>query len=246
MLKAKNKRPFWLKMLFSLSSALIFLLFIEIVATFYVYFSGIKILVSSKSSQLDVHEQDFDTIFYNRRNARYLVDDHGRQTRVTINSVGFRDAREISTTKEIDEYRILCIGDSSTFGLNVDQANTYPAQLEYLLNHRKNTHHYFVINAGCSGFSSLNAKRVLETYGERVKPDLVIFSAGFNDPTTKGITDEEWDYRSGPLVFIRRIIFTSNTYEMLSSFINAQLLTRKKIKEISSQGFLTGLPTKLA
>ena len=52
---------------------------------------------------------------------------------VTINSSGLRGP-ELSSSKGAHVIRIVCLGDSLTFGVGVDDAGVYPRQLEALLN----------------------------------------------------------------------------------------------------------------
>ena len=47
---------------------------------------------------------------------------------VSLNSEGFRDV-ELAATKSQDAFRIVCLGDSWTFGANVDGEATYPRRL---------------------------------------------------------------------------------------------------------------------
>jgi lysophospholipase L1-like esterase len=166
--------------------------------------------------------RDFDLIFRNKPDADYIMVNSLGETRAVINSQGFRDYRDFSAEKPAGVYRILCIGDSSTFGLFVNQGDSYPAQLQTLLDKRQSQWHYNVINAGCAGYSSFNALRALELYGPRFHPDLVILSVGANDFSRKsnGIPDRERDNRSGPLVFFRRLIFNTNTYLYISQIAN--------------------------
>jgi lysophospholipase L1-like esterase len=77
--------------------------------------------------------------------------------------------------------RILAIGDSTTFGLGVGDHETWPAQLEALLNARAGAPRYAVINAGVIGYSSYQGLRYLEQRGLALGPALVIATFGNND-----------------------------------------------------------------
>lgn len=76
--------------------------------------------------------------------------------------------------------RILVVGDSTAFGVGVDDADTWPAKLEGLLAERGGAA-VEVVNAGVPGYSTFQAVRMAEKYGLEVKPDVVIVCAGFND-----------------------------------------------------------------
>lgn len=76
--------------------------------------------------------------------------------------------------------RILVVGDSTTFGVGVDDAETWPAQLEALLA-AAGGGPVDVVNAGVPGYSSFQSVRMAEKYGLDPTPALVIVCAGFND-----------------------------------------------------------------
>ncbi|HUK34213.1 MAG TPA: hypothetical protein VLV86_09900, partial [Vicinamibacterales bacterium] len=52
--------------------------------------------------------------------------------RIALNGEGFRSG-QFDTAKPSTLFRVACIGDSWTFGMNVDQQQMYPARLEALL-----------------------------------------------------------------------------------------------------------------
>lgn len=99
---------------------------------------------------------------------------------VHINSQGLR-GREISVQKAPGVYRILCLGDSSTFGWGVNDEETYPAQLEDLLNEELPDKTFEVLNAGATAYSSRDYLDYLKKKGLRADPDLVIVGFFPND-----------------------------------------------------------------
>jgi len=145
---------------------------------------------------------------------------NSRTNHYTINSQSFRNEVEIPSEKTRNEYRILCIGDSSTFGSNVDQNQSYPAQLEKILNQCNNNRIYRVINAGCEGYTSFQVMRLLECKGSFIKPDFVVITCGLNDSIDRIESDLMSDFRNGPFPFIRRAIFNTNSYFVLSFLIS--------------------------
>lgn len=78
-------------------------------------------------------------------------------------------------------YRVLCIGDSITFGFNVDQDDAFPRRLEQLLAARHPGRAFEVINAGVSGWSWAQGVRYLESRGLALEPDAVVMAHGTND-----------------------------------------------------------------
>ena len=103
------------------------------------------------------------------------------RTDIITNSDGIRDRREFMK-KDKNAFRILCIGDSITFGLGVDQDETYPEQMEHLLNkYKKNNKVYEVINAGISGFNAVDETNLLGYLNTKYNPDLILWLIVEND-----------------------------------------------------------------
>lgn len=102
---------------------------------------------------------------------------------VVTNSQGFR-GREISLTPSPGTVRILCLGDSLTFGAGVAEGDTYPSQLESMLNIREPLR-YEVINTGVPGYDTWQEAAFFRTYGIKFRPDLVIIGFYANDVVPK-------------------------------------------------------------
>ncbi|HUR27335.1 MAG TPA: SGNH/GDSL hydrolase family protein [Planctomycetota bacterium] len=116
------------------------------------------------------------------------------------NSLGLRGA-ELHPKFTADEYRVLAVGDSCTFGKGVVDEDTWPRQLETLLKSAlppgKST---VVANAGVNGYS---AKQYLEEIRQRVpvlKPDLIVVGYSLNDfPNETKALDENVHQGEGNL-----------------------------------------------
>ena len=97
----------------------------------------------------------------------------GKWAKVTINKRGFR-GKEFSLEKKLGAVRILVLGDSYTFGVYVNDDETYPAVLESALNRRGINAE--VINAGyADGWSPDEHYAWLVNEGLRYKPDVIIY-----------------------------------------------------------------------
>jgi lysophospholipase L1-like esterase len=108
------------------------------------------------------------------------------------NSSGFRGPEIRRDSSAEDPYRVLCIGDSVTFGFNADQDDSYPAQLEGFLRARQPGRDIEIINAGVPGWTWLQGVRFLERRGLALEPDLVIIAHGVNDQLMRAlVTDAE-------------------------------------------------------
>ncbi len=98
----------------------------------------------------------------------------------TTNEYGFRDQPTIQKTP--NTFRILCIGDSVTFGTGVANHETFPNVLESLLQHRAgNTLKVDVINAGVSAYNIRNIRALLETTITAFQPEAVLYTFVEND-----------------------------------------------------------------
>ncbi len=69
------------------------------------------------------------------------------------NSHGLRDD-EFPVKPHAHTFRILCLGDSLTFENGVRTQDTYPQQLEAMLNSERNLKPVQVINAGVSAYDT--------------------------------------------------------------------------------------------
>lgn len=103
---------------------------------------------------------------------------------VSLNSRGYRE-REFATAKEPGTFRIVCIGDSWTFGANVAEPASYPAQLRKLLRERNAGEQIEVLNLGTLGYASYNGRMMLSRIRE-LQPDIVIIGFAMNEPTMAG------------------------------------------------------------
>jgi hypothetical protein len=81
-----------------------------------------------------------------------------------------------------DAFRILCIGDSHTYGWAVERSEAYPSRLEALLDESaRGATTFDVVNLGVPASNSSQLVRRLPAYIERYQPDLVIVTIGSND-----------------------------------------------------------------
>jgi lysophospholipase L1-like esterase len=101
---------------------------------------------------------------------------------IANNSEGYRGPeRPYRNRPDAEVYRILCVGDSVTFGFNVDQEDAYPNRLAVALRERFPDRAIEVINAGVPGWSWVQGLRFLQARGLRLHPNLVIAAHGTND-----------------------------------------------------------------
>jgi len=80
--------------------------------------------------------------------------------------------------------RILALGDSTTFGLGVEDRETWPAVLRERLS--ATGMDVEVVNAGVPGYTAFQGQRFMQERGFALQPDLVILTFGFNDADSWG------------------------------------------------------------
>ena len=88
----------------------------------------------------------------------------GYRAPIQMNEDALRDA-PLAQAIQTDS-RLLAVGDSFTMGLGVDAADTWPEQLERMLNHRKSR--AAVVNAGVPGYSARQMRQVVEGLRQEV------------------------------------------------------------------------------
>jgi len=107
---------------------------------------------------------------------------------LNINSQGIRGDKPVPE-RSSGRLRILCLGDSITFGLDVDDDLTYPSQLEKILRQAPGRGgEVEVINAGVVAYSSRQGLVYFDQRLGKLEPDLVIWGFGFNDPHSTSVT----------------------------------------------------------
>jgi lysophospholipase L1-like esterase len=100
--------------------------------------------------------------------------------------------------------RVLCLGDSNTWGFGVEPDNAWPQQLEAVWNADREPL-IEVLNFGYPGTNSSQVRRDLRRAFEAVHPDVVILMVGVNDLWTLPVpVDADDDERSAPRRFLDR------------------------------------------
>lgn len=99
---------------------------------------------------------------------------------VWINDQGFGQRETIPIERRPGFLRVVCLGESTTFGTN--SLSNYPAHLHKILEHDGRGYQgYEVINGGVPGWVSDQIALRVRNQIARYKPDVVILYAGWND-----------------------------------------------------------------
>jgi lysophospholipase L1-like esterase len=110
---------------------------------------------------------------------------------VSLNSEGFRDT-ELPEEKPASVFRIVCMGDSWTFGTNVGQADAYPQRLATLLGRAFPEADFEVCNRGVMGHSSFQGLQLFRKNADGWKSDVVVIGYAMNDSKISGLRDKDW------------------------------------------------------
>jgi lysophospholipase L1-like esterase len=108
---------------------------------------------------------------------------------VSLNSEGFRDV-ELPKEKPSFVFRIVCLGDSWTFGWNVAQNQAYPQTLKALLRREFSDTNFEVFNLGVGGYASFNGLNLLNTKVLDLKPDVAVIGFAWNEPNMAGVRNK--------------------------------------------------------
>jgi lysophospholipase L1-like esterase len=158
--------------------------------------------------------------------------DQGRMTGFIANGDHMRNP-EVPVERGPNDFRLLALGDSVTFGWGVLYEEAYPTLLAELLRKARPGREIHVMNASCSGYSTHHGFEMLRRRGLKYRPDVVTIWFGWNDSVVwDGMTDAEH-----ARLFAREHLLTSSaTYRVLSYALrrNEHENVRKERKQTES------------
>jgi lysophospholipase L1-like esterase len=111
-------------------------------------------------------------------------------TTITVNAQGVRDDEPIGP-KPAGERRIVILGDSIVFAVQVEGRETFSELLEGRLNARGDAVRYRVINAGVQGYGPAEQVRFFETVAADFEPDLVLVTTFVANDAIEAL-DRRW------------------------------------------------------
>ncbi len=109
---------------------------------------------------------------------------------ISLNSHGYRND-DMTAAKPPDTRRVACVGDSWTFGMNVDQDRSYPSRLAVSLREMRPTWKADVVNFGVLGYSSFQGLQLMKSRVFDLHPDIVAIGFGMNDSEVAGYRDRD-------------------------------------------------------
>ncbi|MEW6272907.1 MAG: SGNH/GDSL hydrolase family protein [Thermodesulfobacteriota bacterium] len=141
-------------------------------------------------------------------------------TVVSTNEQGLRHAGPVER-KRPGVLRIVCLGDSVTFGYRIPLAfpdapeqydrgdAAYPGRLERLLRSRYDGREVEVVTLAVPGYSTHQGRLLLERWIERLEADVVIICFGFNDVALKPSPDDVVMSRGAVATALRAVMSSS-------------------------------------
>lgn len=116
--------------------------------------------------------------------------------------------------KKTGEIRVLCVGDSTTYGFGLKEEQTYPAHLQQYLNRWAPAGVRFeVYNGGVPGYTPQQVKRLLQSRLIGIKPDIVIWR---EEPDFFGLTGLP-EVKPRARLFFYRLIYRSRLLYLAAS-----------------------------
>lgn len=118
-------------------------------------------------------EQHPNMVAFMLGNKRYSVQEEGRTHIISHNSLGFRGAE---FKPKGTEKRIVIIGGSTTYGVDVSDTATWPTLLGNSLGPS-----FEVLNLGVAGHGTAEHLYMMGSVASRLEPDVVVLHVGLND-----------------------------------------------------------------
>lgn len=136
---------------------------------------------------------------------------------ISLNSEGFRD-HEAPARRQSSAFRIVCLGDSWTFGMNAEQDQTYPRRLSAALQQEFPGSQFEVLNRGVLGYSSYQGVQLMRDKIMTLHPDVVVIAFAMNDSKVSGHRDKDlaaWEHHLPWKEQVLRLVKQSETYRLL-------------------------------
>ncbi len=138
-------------------------------------------------------------------------------TLVSTNELGLRYPPLGEKSK--NTVRILCVGDSITFGYRVLQKSAYPAILERALASNFPERKWQVIPLACPGYTAFQGYLFFREMRKRLQPDIITVLFGWNDMSPERYADEVVYQRLRRFKGVRGFLWKSRLYSFLRKML---------------------------
>lgn len=130
-----------------------------------------KLIYTGSVAEIAGQQRDFVEMPYLNFGLNPRLDD--------VNDLGFRGEELTSIEKPDGVFRILALGGSTTYGWQIEDEESYPAQLERIL--QADDPQIEVINGGVPSYTTWNTLSNLAFRGVELEPDIAVIYHGWND-----------------------------------------------------------------
>lgn len=201
----------------SFLAVIIFWFFLEVTVRMVLYFAtGSSAFLSYGFRDKGRDENRFEKVYDSDGNALYYRCTHSTPKN-PINQLGLRGTA--ITPQKVSVKRIVCLGGSTTFGLSLKYADSYPKILQDKLNEYYGINFYEVINAGVPAHQLRHIINQTKSLITKLDPDIVILMSVFNNL----VSDEkdfafiaiESDEKDTIKKLLRHIIISAKKYSTL-------------------------------
>ena len=126
------------------------------------------------------------------------------------------------TAGQASAFRVLCLGDSFTFGIGAPKGSSYPEQLQALLDHDA-PGRFQVINGGVPGSNSSQLLARLGPLLDESRSDLVLVLSGFNDSNLaesnywKALTPQQMSWRRKAGFYAENFYTNCRLYKLIGA-----------------------------
>ena len=160
--------------------------------------------------------------------------------RVSSNADGLR-SNTVSHSKADGSIRVMTLGCSTTFGWGVDDGESYPAQLQSLLD-ASQPGAVEVINAGQPGYTSFQGRWLWEESLNRYKPDVVLIGYVVQDARKAAYSDKSQAILQNDNRFMKdHVLYKSRVYLALRSVLGSVQIEAKERPQ-NGQGGIYRVP----
>jgi lysophospholipase L1-like esterase len=157
---------------------------------------------------------------------------------VHTNSLGLRGP-EIPRTRKPGEFRVLCLGESVTFGCGLRDGETWPERMEESLRAAPalKGRPVRVVNAAVPGWSSVQGMRLFDHLAF-VRPDVVVFWFGFADAhEMRGVPDSAQRYPAGGVPLALRPLWRLRSFQLVEKAVTAARAATVEGTRVSEEEF---------
>lgn len=160
-----------------------------------------------------------------------------REDGISVNSQGFR-GKEFSPEKPSGIFRIICTGGSSTFSSECKDGESYPEQLEALLNSRSDQAGGIeVVNAGFEGYRTDHILKLMKTTLLTYQPDCITVCEAFNNVSEQSLVlDTAW----------KKVFWKVHSALFQKSLFYSHFILWMAARGVTSANLATGSAVRLA